>query len=106
MKIRAKKWHTNALRRLRMTFTFDGQRPASQYLVAKAIGVGLNRYFTLEGGRVPATPREAKELAALFQVDQRELLLDIKEPNVSPKPVVRTKPARRGRPPNRLRRAS
>lgn len=63
----------NALRRLRLALSFDGRRPATQREVAVAIQVGLDRYYKLENGHEPPTPREAAALAKLYRVAQRDL---------------------------------
>ena len=76
VRLKAVRW-PNALRRLRLSLTFDGTRSANQYQIARAIGIGLPRYWDIEKGRRPATPREAKELAKLFNVTERELLVDV-----------------------------
>lgn len=69
----------NALRRLRVGLSFDGVRPASQRDVARAIGVGLDRYFKIERGHEPPTPRECAALAKLYKVRQRDLGLRPRE---------------------------
>lgn len=51
----------NALRRLRQAFKVNQRQTAA------AIGVGLDRYFSIEKGYVQPTPREVHALAQLFQ---------------------------------------
>lgn len=70
----ARQFHgPNALRRLRLATSFDGRRPATQREVAVAIHVGLDRYYKIENGHEPPTPREVAALARLFRVRQRDL---------------------------------
>jgi len=72
-KPRPRPFTPNHLRRLRLNTTFDGRKPASQFEIADAIGVGLNRYFQLEQNRVEPTPREARRLAQVFGVKVDDL---------------------------------
>lgn len=67
------RWGPNALRRLRLNLSFDGKRPATQRDIARAIGVGMDRYFCLENGHHPPTPRELAALARVFGVTPRTL---------------------------------
>jgi transcriptional regulator with XRE-family HTH domain len=89
---RRPRWGPNALRRLRFALSFDQRRPATQREVARAIGVGLDRYYKLENGHEPPTPRELHALAALFQVSPRTLGIKARE---SRRVVVRTDAGRR-----------
>ena len=70
---RTPRWGPNALRRLRGTLSFDGRRPATQREIATAIGVGLDRYYKLENGHEPPTPRELVALGEVFGVSARTL---------------------------------
>jgi transcriptional regulator with XRE-family HTH domain len=63
----------NALRRLRLALSFDGRKPATQREIATAIQVGLDRYYKIENGHEPPTPRECAALARLYKVPQRDL---------------------------------
>ena len=75
---RSPRWGPNALRRFRFAYSFDGRRPATQREVARAIGVGLDRYYQIENGFNAPTPRELAALAALFGVTPRTLGLRAK----------------------------
>jgi len=95
IRLRPVRWQTNALRRLRMNVTFDGFRPATQQQLAHTIGVSFDRYFKLEMGRSPATPRERRELARFFRCSERELLLDLSRVRLTERATAPTKRFRR-----------
>jgi transcriptional regulator with XRE-family HTH domain len=72
-KVRSRPFTSNRLKRLRLSITFTGHKPATQFEVAEAIGVGLNRYYMLEASQAQPTPRELQRLARVFNVRERDL---------------------------------